>query len=115
MATSVPEDSGLTHVCDPSTSPGGGPCTQLRVFTLMLAYLDHRTGSAADAEFVSCPRCSLLVIQTMTGFAVFYAAEQLGPDLAQRLQFGLAGAEAELAATPNEIDTTTTTFGGQDV
>lgn len=84
------------HVCDAATDPGGGPRTQLRVFTLMLAYLDQRTGSAADVEFVSCPRCALLALQSMTTFATFYAAERVGPDLAQRLEAGLALAEAEL-------------------
>jgi len=84
------------HVCDPATEPGGGPRTRLRVFGLILAYLDHRTGSVADVEFVSCTRCALLALQSMTTFATFYAAEQVGPDLAQRLEVGLALAEAEL-------------------
>lgn len=107
-------DSGAAHVCDPSTDPAGGPRTQLRVFTLMLAYLDHRTGSADELEFLGCPRCALFVVQAMTAFAAFYAAEQLGPGLAQRLEFGLADAEAELAARTTDLSTATTTFGGQN-
>lgn len=86
----------MTHVCDPSTDPGGGVVTQARALRLLIAIVKTEPDleGLALEQTGGCPRCSATLFFGMAAMAVGTITGVHGPNTLMMLELQLAGAES---------------------
>ena len=88
----------MTHVCDPSTEPGGGSVTQARALRLLIAIVKAEPDLEAVAldQTGGCPRCSATLFFGIAAMATGVLIGVHGPNTLMMPELQLAGAEADI-------------------